>query len=356
MKGAVKLFEVFGISIQMHISFLILPLLFGLALGIKGVVLVLGVFLFVTLHELSHALQAKRFGVKVDRIMLLPIGGVASMGSMPEKPSQEFRIAIAGPLFNVILAILLYYPAYHFLGRDVFFSPLYSPGLRTWANVLAYLYWLNIMLAVFNLLPAFPMDGGRILRAILAQVMSLQKATRVAVGFGYIFIFIFVAWGFIGGNIWLLIIAFFVYMAATQEASQVDINETLKRLRVRDILPDQFLSVTPETKLSRILEMIFHSHQEDFPVVENGALKGILTRANVISTVHQFGTEKTAGEAMTKKFPVAGAADPLTKIYKLMNETGTKAVPIMEAGRLAGIITMEDLVKIYALMSSTERA
>ncbi len=355
MRGAVKLFEIFGISVEMHISFLILPFLFGLALGIKGVVLVLGVFLFVTLHELSHALQAKRFGVRVKRIVLLPIGGVASMSSIPEKPSQEFKIAIAGPLFNIILAILLYYPAYRFLGHDVFFSPIYSPALKTWPDVLAYLYWLNIMLAVFNLLPAFPMDGGRVLRAVLAQIMGLQKATRIAVNFGYVFMLIFVAWGLIKGNIWLLIIAFFIYMSATQEASQVDINETLKKFRVKDILPDQFLSVTPETKVSEILETIFHSHQEDFPVVENGALKGVVTRADVISAVHQFSKEKAAGEIMTKEYSVVNPSDSLTKVHKFMNETGIKAIPVMEAGRLVGIITMEDLVKIYSLMSAKEK-
>ena len=350
MKNSIKLFRVFGISVEMHISFLILPILFWLSLGVKGVVLILGVFVCVTLHELCHALQAKKFGVRVDTIILLPIGGVASMGSIPDKPYQEFRIAIAGPLFNIILAAILYYPAYRFLGPDIFFSM----NLTTWLHVVAYLYWLNILLAVFNLLPAFPMDGGRILRALLARVMTLQKATRIAVSFGYFFIFLFVAWGIMVGNIWLLIIAFFVYISATQEASHVEITETLKRLKVKDILPDGYLSVGTDTKLSKVLEMIFHSHQEDFPVIDSGTLVGIVTRADIISAIHQFGVEKTVKDIMIKNFPSAGPLDSLTKIHKLMEESGLRAIPIMEAGKLAGLITMEDLGKIYALMSARE--
>lgn len=351
MRNTVKLFRVFGISVEMHISFLILPILFWLSLGVKGVVLILGVFVCVTLHELCHALQAKKFGVKVETIVLLPIGGVASMGSIPDKPYQEFRIAIAGPLFNIILAAVLFYPVYHFLGSDIFFSL----NLHTWPNVLAYLYWLNIMLAVFNLLPAFPMDGGRVLRALLARVMTLQKATRIAVNFGYFFIFMFVAWGLMSGNIWLLIIAFFVYISASQEASHVDITETLKRYRVRDILPDEYLSVDPDTKLSKVLEMIFHSRQENFAVLQNGGLAGIVTRAGIVSAIHQFGLEKPVNEIMVREFPTASASDSLTKIYGLMDASGIRAIPIMEQGKLLGLITMEDLGKIYALISAQER-
>lgn len=352
MKNSIKLFRAFGISVEMHISFLILPILFWLRQGAKGVVLILGVFVCVTLHELCHALQAKKFGVRVDTIVLLPIGGVASMGSIPDKPYQEFRIAIAGPLFNIILAAILYYPAYRFLGSDIFFSM----NLTTWPHVIAYLYWLNILLAIFNLLPAFPMDGGRILRALLARVMTLQKATRIAVGFGYLFIFLFVVWGIMNGSIWLLIIAFFVYVSATQEASHVEITETLKRLKVKDILSDGYLSVGTDTKLSKVLEMVFHSHQEDFPVMENGLLIGIVTRADIVSAIHQFGVEKIVRDIMIKNFPAASPSDSLTKIHKLMEGSGLRAIPIMEAGRLVGLITMEDLGKIYALMSAREGA
>lgn len=348
MRGSIKLFRVFGISIEIHITFLLLPLLFGYISGLKGIVLILGVFLFVTLHELSHALQAKRFGVRVDSVILLPIGGVAAMGSIPEKPSQEFKIAISGPLFNFIVAVILFYPAYYLLGPEIFFSI----SLESWPHTFAYLYWLNIILGVFNLLPAFPMDGGRILRAFLAQRMDFQKATRIAVNFGHIFSLLFAFWGITHSNFWLVIIAVFVYMAASQEEAQVDIMETLRRFKVKDILPGQYLTVTRDTPLSKVLELIFHSHQEDFPVLEDDNIIGFVTRADIISAIHQFGLNEVVGNVMRKDFPSASPRDSLTKIHKLMEESKLKAIPIIEGGRLIGIITMEDLGKIYSLMSS----
>lgn len=348
MKGSIKLFEIFGISIEIHITFLLLPLLFGIFAGPRGVVLIVGVFVCVTLHELSHALQARKFGVKVDSVVLLPIGGVATMKSMPEKPSQEFIIAISGPLFNFILAAILFYPTYYFLGPGIFFNP----SLRAWPHTFAYLYWLNIVLGVFNLLPAFPMDGGRVLRAFLAQRMGFQKATKIAVNFGHIFSILFAFWGIVQNNFWLILIAIFVYMAASQEELQVDIMETLKRFKVKDILPDQYLSVSRDTPLSKVLELIFHSHQEDFPVLEEGRIVGFVSRTDIISAIHQFGMEKAVEDVMRKKFPSASPRDPLIKIHKLMEESNLKAIPIIDAGELVGIITMEDLGKIYSLMSA----
>lgn len=347
MKGSIKLFEIFGISIEIHITFLLLPLLFGFIAGLKGVVLIIGVFICVTLHELSHALQAKRFGVRVDSVVLLPIGGVAAMKSVPEKPSQEFKIAISGPLFNFILAAILFYPAYHLLGPKIFFSP----SLKSWPHTLSYLYWLNIILGIFNLLPAFPMDGGRVLRAFLAQRIGFQKATKIAVNFGHIFSLLFVFWGIVTSNFWLIIIAIFVYLAASQEGLQVDIMETLKRFKVKDILSRQCMAVSGDATLSKVLELIFHSHQEDFPVVEADQIIGLVTRADIISAVHQFGLDKSVADIMRRDFPSAGLRDPLTRIQNLMEEFNLKAIPIIEEGRLAGIITMEDLGKIYSLMS-----
>lgn len=347
MKGSIKLFEIFGISIEIHITFLLLPLLFGFLAGLKGVVLIIGVFICVTLHELSHALQAKKFGVRVDSVVLLPIGGVAAMRSMPEKPSQEFRIAISGPLFNFVLAAILFYPVYYLLGPRIFFSP----SLKSWPHTFAYLYWLNIILGIFNLLPAFPMDGGRVLRAFLAQRMGFQKATKIAVNFGHLFSILFVFWGIATSNFWLIIIAIFIYIAASQEELQVDIMETLKRFKVKDILPEQYLTVNRETRLSKVLELIFHSHQEDFPVLEGDQVVGFVTRADLISAIHQYGLDKVVGEVMRRDFPSAGPRDSLIKVHKLMEESNLKAVPIIEEGRLAGVITMEDLGKIYSLMS-----
>ncbi len=224
---SIKLLTVFGISIRIHFTFLLLPLIFAYFYGVKGVFLISFVFCCVTFHELCHSLQAKHFGVKVNEIILLPIGGVAAMGSIPENPSQEFKIAIAGPLFNIVLALALYLPAYFLLGPE----NLFNPGMDSWPATLAYAFWINPILALFNLLPAFPMDGGRLLRSFLARKMSYIKATRIAVGFGRTFAVLF---GFVGlfsspPNPILILIAFFIFIAASNEGMQVELKAALRK-------------------------------------------------------------------------------------------------------------------------------
>lgn len=225
MKGSIKIFTVFGISIYIHNTFLILPILFFMTSGIRGVFLVLFVFSCVTMHELSHSLTAKKFGVGVKDITLFPIGGVASISSFPQKPSQEFLIALAGPMFNIVFAAVLFYPLYRVLGPDV----LFKPSLRTWPNAFAEAFWINPWLALFNLLPAFPMDGGRLLRSFLAQRLGFLRATQIAVGIGHFFALAFGIIGIMQGNFILIIIAVFVYMAASTEGLQVEIREQIKK-------------------------------------------------------------------------------------------------------------------------------
>lgn len=223
MRGAIKIFNIFGISIYIHLTFLILPVLFFIYDGFKGVFLVLFVFTCVTLHELFHSLTAKKFGVRVKNITLFPIGGVASMGSVPEKPTQELLISLAGPAFNIIFSVVLFFPLYNILGPQV----LFHPSMQTWPHTIAYAFWVNPSLALFNLLPAFPMDGGRILRAFLSQRLGLRKATQIAVGIGHFFALVFAVIGISSGRYMLLIIAIFIYLAASSEGMQIEFREAL---------------------------------------------------------------------------------------------------------------------------------
>ena len=224
MKGAIKLFTIFGISIYIHLTFLLLPILFFMTSGLKGVFVVLFVFSCVTAHELFHSLTAKRFGITVKNITLYPIGGVASIGNFPEKPSQEFLISLAGPAFNIIFSAVLFYPLYKVLGPEI----LFRPSLESWPHTFAYAFWVNPSLAAFNLLPAFPMDGGRILRSFLAQRMGLRKATQIAVNIGHFFALIFGVWGFIYSHYMLVVIAIFIYLAASNEGLMVEFKESLR--------------------------------------------------------------------------------------------------------------------------------
>lgn len=350
IKGSVRLFKVFGIGIDIHITFLILPFIFGMFYGLRGVTLVLLAFGFVTAHELSHSILAKKFKVKVDSITLLPIGGVANMGSIPNKPKQEFLISIAGPLFNILLSLILAYPLYLLLGSFSFFHP----SLATWSQTISYAFWINPILAVFNLVPAFPMDGGRILRAFLASRMSYIKATHIATTLGHVFAFFFVFWGIVSRppNIILVIIAIFVYIAASQEQMQVEVTTLLKRFYVEDILPNDFFTVTADTKLASILETVFHSHQEDFPVVEDGKLVGVITRSILISSIHKLGLEVKAKDIMIKECPKLKPKDSLMRAQTLMAQTQLKALPVTNEDKLCGIITLEDISKVYLVMAN----
>ncbi|MBN2096954.1 MAG: site-2 protease family protein [Candidatus Omnitrophica bacterium] len=359
MKASVKIFELFGISIRVHILFFLLPLFVFYSLliqfndyvyGLRGVLLILLVFCCVTFHELCHSLQARHFGVKVDQIILLPIGGVAAMQSIPDEPGEEFKISIAGPLFNITLALVLFLPLYFILGRE----NLFDPGLESWPQTFAYAFWINPILAIFNLLPAFPMDGGRVLRSFLARKMDYAKATRIAVGFGHTFAVLF---GFLGllstpPNIILVIIAFFIFIAASQEGMQVELRFTLGKFLVKDVLPEQFISVTSLTPLSEVLAFTLHSHQEDFPVVDKGKLVGLLTRADVFSAMHRFGIQALVQDVMRRDFPTVGLNEPLIKAQRLMEQWQIKAIVVLNQQKVAGVVSLEDLSRIYLLMSN----
>lgn len=239
MRGSIRLFSVFGIAIKIHITFLLLALVVFPG-GLKSLALVIGVFFFVTTHELCHSLVARRFGLQVREITLFPIGGVASMSGIPERPIHELLIAIAGPLSNIAVLAAFFYPMRSLLGDAILFHPL---SIETWPLTAGYIYWINLVLAAFNMIPAFPMDGGRILRAALATRLGWIKATKIAVNLGHIFALVFVYFGVTRGSLMLVVIAVFIYMAASSEEAQVAAKETLKKLKIHDILTSDF-SVT----------------------------------------------------------------------------------------------------------------
>jgi len=346
MKGSFRLLKVFDIDINIHITFLILPFLF-LYHGLRGLFFIFFVFLCVTLHELTHSVVAKRFGIVVKEITLLPIGGLASMSSFPKKPSHEFLISISGPLFNIVFAAVLYFPLLALIGRE----NLFSPSLATWPGTIAQGFWINLILAGFNLLPAFPMDGGRVLRSLLARKMDYRKATSIAVNIGHLFALVFGYLGLMHGHFILIFIAFFIYMAASAEEAQVDVRETIKTFKVSDVLSKEFMTLRSDISLSKVLELVFHSHQEDFPVVDGDNLTGFITRADIINNIHQHGTSKLVKDIMRRDFPTVKPDQLLTNVQKTMEEAELKALPVIKDGRVFGVITLEDISRVYSVMS-----
>ena len=350
MKGSIKLFKIFGISINIHITFLLLPILFLITSGFKSMVLVLIVFTCVVFHELMHSIVAQKFGIRVRDITLLPIGGIASMDRMPENPMQEFLISIAGPLSNIALAAFLFFILYHaaWMPHMILFNPTLGD---TWLNMLAWIAWINLFLAGFNLLPAFPMDGGRVLRSLLATKMDYSRATKIAVNIGHIFAIFFGYIGLIQGNIILILIAVFIYMAASAEESHVNLKESLKSFKVKDVLTSQFLTLGKDTLISEVLELTFKTRQEDFPVMEGDKMTGFITRGDVIGAMHKYGPAKRIFDIMRTDVPVVSPEDRLTKIQRLMEEKQIKALPVARGSAVCGVVTLEDIGRVYSIVT-----
>lgn len=349
MKGSIRLFKIIGISLEIHVTFLILPIFFWLMYGFKGIFIIFAIFTCVAGHELTHSVVAKSYGIKVDRITLLPIGGIANMRSLPENPGQEFAISIAGPLFNIILTILLYYPLQYLLGSYL----LFHPNPETWAGAIAYAYWVNPLLAVFNLLPAFPMDGGRVLRSLLARKFSYQKATRIAVGFGHLFALLFAFFALTAQppNFLLLIIALFIFVAASQEETVTNIKTTLGKIKVKEIISPDFYSVSSSATISEVLNLILHTHQEDFPVVDNDKIIGFIPRDKIMAALHAKELDRRVDELMLKEFPYLSLEEYLFNAYNKMETNRMKALPVLQEDILKGIVTLEDISRIYTLFS-----
>lgn len=353
MMSSLRIAKVFGIDIEIHLTFFLLLAFFFIAMGFNGLALIIGVFFFVTIHELCHSLAASYFGIKVKRITLLPIGGIASMSEVPTKPYQELIISLAGPLSNMIIVIVFYYPLYLLLGREQLMYPLLvMAGRAPYAgqfNVIAHIYWINLVLAVFNIIPAFPMDGGRVLRSLLAYKLGYREATKVAVRLGHIFALLFGYIGIVHGQIFLILVAVFIYMAASSEGMQVDVQETIKKYSVRDILAKDFAFVRAETPLSAMLELMLHTHQEDYPVMDGENMIGFITKREILKGIHERGKAALAGEVMRLDVPAVEISSDLAKVQAIMQKHGSPALPVKSNKRIVGVVTIDDITKIYIL-------
>ena len=357
MKTSFKIAEVAGISINLHITFFLLIFLFG-----RFFYLALILFFFVTVHELAHSLVAKRFGIQVKEITLLPIGGIASLTGMPKKPAHELLISIAGPLTNVAVVVLFYIPLRLFMGPDFFhssFRAFFTGGLPMQGGkaLLAWVYWMNLMLAAFNLIPAFPMDGGRILRALLTERFGLRQATKVAVNIGIGFAILLAYFGLTQGSILTIVIALFIFIAASSEEMQVNVRETIRNFRVRDILSHDFMTVSPDALLSDVLEIMFKNRQEDFPVMDDArtSMQGFITRNDVISGIHQFGVSAKVSSIMRTDIPPVNEGMTLDEVQSAMQSSGTSALPVVRGREVTGIVTIEGINKVYMMMMARPR-
>ncbi len=357
MKSSFGMGKIKDIEVRIHISLLlILPLFVAVfilnppPIGFSDIgsqvlkiafSLIATVVLFISIlvHELAHSLTGMKYGVKVKNITLFLFGGVSLLEEIPRKSSQEIHIAVVGPLtslgigaFSLILYLIMPFPA----------SALFRS-----------IGYLNVLLAVFNLIPAFPLDGGRILRGLFSRQMNYVSATKKAAGIGKL---LAILMGLIGifYNFWLILIAFFIYMGANEEENQVFIEGLLKRFRVRDIMTTEVITVRPEITIKELLDVILHRKHLGYPVVDNGKLLGIITLDDVRSVPRDRFDEVTVRDVMKQNLITVTPDDPAYSAFKKMGANRIGRVLVMDGDELAGIVSRTDIIRAISVLELEE--
>jgi Zn-dependent protease/predicted transcriptional regulator len=359
MKSSWRIGRIAGIDLYVHVTFLILIGWVALshylarqnaADAFTGVAFILCLFGIVVLHELGHALTARRFGIPTRDITLLPIGGVARLERMPEDPKQELLVALAGPAVNVALAVILF--AVLTLGAGL--APL-GDVARVGGSFLNQMLWVNVSLAGFNLLPAFPMDGGRVLRALLALRMDYVRATQIAAGVGQAMAIVF---GFVGlfTNPFLVFIALFVWLGAAGEASTVQMRSALAGIPVQKAMVTDFRSLAPHDPLGRAVDHVLAGFQQDFPVVEQGRVAGVLTRSDLLNALARRGQEARVGEVMQRDIETADPRDMLEGVLSRLQRRGCHTLPVVHNGQLVGLVTTDNLGELLMVDEALRKA
>lgn len=372
---SIKIAQLWGIPIKLHITFLLVLPLFtwvfasnsiqigGLTIGFFGIEntslrLVLAMtatillFVCIALHELGHSWVAKRHGAKIQNITLLLFGGVASMEEIPKDPKTEIKMASAGPLVSLGLGISLY------VAHEVF-SPFADSGIMIMVGTLAY---FNIILAIFNLLPAFPMDGGRVLRALYATRMPYLKATQKAAYVGKMFAIVM---GFFGllYNAWLLMIAFFIYIGASEEEKSTELSATLGGIKVSDIMSAGVKTVHESMNLSELMEFMLKNKHMGYPVTRDGISGAGISMESVLGVVTFSDVQKImlaehnvvkVSDVMTKNVMAVSPNDEAMEALKLISLHNIGRLFVVNGGHLVGVVSRTDLVRSIKILESEQ--
>ncbi len=311
---------------------------------------IFALFAIVVLHELGHALTARRFGIPTRDITLLPIGGVARLDRMPQDPKQELLVALAGPAVNVVLAAILFVVLE--LGEGL---AAYGEVVRVGGRFLDQLFWVNVSLAAFNLLPAFPMDGGRVLRGLLALRIDYLRATQIAAAIGQAMAVLF---GFVGlfTNPFLVFIALFVWLGAAGEASMVQMRAALAGIPVQKAMVTDFRTLAPHDQLGRAVDYVLAGFQQDFPVVEEGRVVGVLTRSDLLNALARRGKEVRVGEVMQRDIETGGPWDMLEGVLGRLQRRRCHTLPVVQNGQLVGLVTADNLGELLMIEQALRKA
>ncbi|MDZ7345114.1 MAG: site-2 protease family protein [candidate division KSB1 bacterium] len=358
MRWSLPLGQFRGIKVYIHWTFLLLLLWvavtsYRVAQDTAPVLWTLGyllaIFACVVLHEFGHALTARRFGITTRDITLLPIGGMARMDKMPEKPMHELLVAIAGPLVNIAIAggLFLYM---HFSPKSYVLA--FPPqGIRSAEELLPMLFTVNLLMAAFNLIPAFPMDGGRVLRSLLALKLPRARATQIAANLGQVIAIVFIFLGFFY-NLWLIFIGIFIYLGAGAEATQENIRHDLGVYTVGQLVMHKFTLLHAEDTLSQALRALLDSQEREFLVTEGGVVAGILTRDTMLAGLARFGQNVPIGQVMRRDIRILPPQMPVTEALQIMTENDLPLLPVGYEGQLLGVIDLENISEFLLIQKA----
>jgi Zn-dependent protease/predicted transcriptional regulator len=359
MTWSLKVGQVAGTVIHVHVTFFVLLAWIGVAGGLEqgsvaaaaeAVAFTMTLFACVVLHEFGHAFMARRFGIGTRDITLFPIGGVGRLERIPEIPSQEFLIALAGPAVSIGIAAALFV-ALRLLGPAPRFEE-FALGDVPFAERLMF---INAGLAVFNLLPAFPMDGGRVLRALLAMRVDYVRATEVAARTGQWIALLFAIVGVLMPNPILVIIALFVWMGAAGEAGLARIKRALRGRTVDTAMRSEFGVLVPDDALGHAAEMAIRHAQSDFPVLAGGRIVGLLTRNDLTRGLSADGADRTAGEVMHRTFETVDGSEPLDAVFGRLSQEPDKTLLVTDHGRLVGLVGLNEITNLLRLRRAVAR-
>ncbi|HQU71118.1 MAG TPA: site-2 protease family protein [Calditrichia bacterium] len=347
MRWTWQIGRVAGINLYLHYSFLILVGYFffvDLSRGrdawffVWDLFLLAAAFSIVVLHELGHALMARRYGISTRHITLLPIGGVAQLSHLPDDPLEEMAVAFAGPAVNLFLAVLMGIPTLLLYPLHQLLVPAF-----VYENLLAVLAIMNLLLGLFNLIPAFPMDGGRILRALLATRMKSLPATRAAVYLGRVMAVLVGILGIFIDPI-LILVAVFVWIAGGREYEQVSQRERSAGIMVEDLMERRFVVLSPSDSVSAAAELIERFGQGVIPVVvEKRRLVGLISETDVQNLVLGGREGRLLEDLMRRQFPVVSPEDHLERAMTLFDSSGLSYLPVVKGERIEGILRLSDV-------------
>ena len=349
-----RLARVSGIDIKVHLSFLLVVVLgamqwgsFGVEGAVFGAVLTLLTFASVTLHELGHSVVAQAFGIPVKDITLYPIGGVARLGKRPKTPGQEFLIAVAGPAVNVVLVFAIGALGAWLYGFEAMLEALANAHLEhpTMVTLLAVLVSSNAVLALFNMVPALPMDGGRVLRSVLSWMMGPETATKVSAVIARV---LAIGLFLLGArfNPMLMIIAAFVWFGAGQEVREQQFARVLDGVRVGDAVNPYSPTFTPATTLAEAIQVLTMSNWEAFAVVHFGRLAGVVTKKELLAAASKEGAYGYVAGAMRREVAMVDAREPLEAARFVMEERGEPFVAVVREGVFLGLLTEVELAVV----------